>query len=150
MLDRTDLVLKRPRFFELSPVGDYPLMILLALQGSVHYIDNYMSAYRVGVEGSWSKRTYANSEKTIKHFERTLEMLEELNQYTNHQYVESIDIRKNQILFNLNLVQNKFDQLKSSQFKPYYRQLSLTEKLSVLIRHHFPGVYGKLKQLKGA
>jgi glycosyltransferase involved in cell wall biosynthesis len=150
VLYRTDLVLTRPRFFELSPVGDYPLMILLALQGSVYYMDTYMSAYRVGIEGSWSERTYSNPEKTIRHFERTLEMLEELNQYSNHQYVEAIDIRKNQILFNLNLVQNKFEELKSSKFKPYYSQLSLFEKLSILIRQHFPGVYKKLKQLKGA
>ena len=150
VLYRTDLVLTRPRFFELSPVGDYPLMILLALQGSVYYIDTYMSAYRVGVEGSWSERTYSNPEKAIRHFERTLEMLEELNQYTNHQYIESIDLRKNQVLFNMNLIQNKFDTLKSSQFKHYYRQLSVTEKISILIRQHFPGIYKKLKQLKGA
>ena len=125
-------------------------MILLALQGSVYYIDTYMSAYRVGVEGSWSERTYSNPEKAIRHFERTLEMLEELNQYTNHQYIESIDLRKNQVLFNMNLIQNKFDTLKSSQFKHYYRQLSVTEKISILIRQHFPGIYKKLKQLKGA
>lgn len=144
-----NLMLTRPHFFELSPVGDYPMMIILALQGSVYYMDEFMSAYRVGVEGSWSVRTYSNTKKTIKHFKQSLEMLDELNRYTENQYFDSIESRKHQILFSLNLVQNKFDELKSEQFKNLYMQLRLTEKLSLSIRQYFPGVYKTLKQLKG-
>lgn len=144
-----DLVLTRPRFFTLSPVGDYPLVILLALQGSVYYIDEYMSAYRIGFEGSWSVSTYSDTNKVIKHFERTLEMLEELDAYTNHQYTDSIEIRKTEILFSLYLRQGKFDELKSNQLRSYYKQLSFSEKLSISIKQYFPGLHKKLKQLKG-
>ena len=149
MLYVRELAENRPHFYEMSPVCDYPLMILFALQGSVHYIDAFMSAYRVGVQGSWSDRTFSDNEKTVKHFEGTLEMLDELNRYTNYEFIDSIEFRKNQIRFNLNLILGKFDALKTSQFNRYYIKLSATEKLSISIRQYFPGLYKRLKQVKG-
>lgn len=148
MLYVRELGLNRPKFYEVSPVCDYPLMVYFALQGSVHYIDEFMSAYRVGVAGSWSNLTFSDTEKTVKHFKGTLEMLDELNRYTNNDYFDSIEIKKNQIHFKLNLIQGNFDVLKSNQFNNYYMQLNVNEKIAISIRQYLPELYKRLKHLK--
>lgn len=148
MLYVRELGINRPKFYEVSPVCDYPLMVFFALQGSVHYIDEFMSAYRVGLAGSWSNQTFSDTEKTIKHFNGTLAMLDELNKYTNNEYSDSIDIRRNQIQFKLNLIQGNFDVLKSNQFNKYYTKLHVAEKFSISMRQYFPGIYKRLRKLK--
>lgn len=138
----------KPEFYNISPVGDYPLMILLALQGTVYYIDSFMSAYRIGIENSWTNRTYSDTEKTIKHFNRTVEMLDELNKYTNYDFNAVIEKRKNQVIFNTHVVQNKFDLIKTPEFSDYFNQLTTYQKMKLHIRHYFPKSYRLLKGLR--
>lgn len=148
VLYEREKVLNRPKFYDLSPVGDYPLTILLALQGSVYYIDELMSAYRIGLENSWTQRTYSSTEKTMNHFQKTVEMLDELNQYTDFKFKESVEKRKNQIFFNACIVQNRFDIIKTPEYSEYYNQLNVFQKVKLHIRQYYPKTYIILKGLK--
>lgn len=57
MLYRKDKILKEePEWSKNTPVGDLPLMLKLASQGAVAYIDEVMSVYRVAAVGSWTLR----------------------------------------------------------------------------------------------
>lgn len=58
MLYRKDRILKvEPEWSRDTPVGDLPLMLKLASQGAVAYIDEVMSVYRVAAVGSWTLRS---------------------------------------------------------------------------------------------
>lgn len=138
----------RPKFYDMSPVGDYPLMILLALQGTVYYIDELMSAYRIGLENSWTNRTYSDADKTLNHFQRTVNMLNELNEYTDFEFNDVIEKRIKQVLFNIHLVQNKFDKIKAPEYSDYFNQLNAYQKMKLHIRQYFPKTYIFLKSLK--
>ena len=54
---RTDIFLDYPRFRAYAAVADYPLMILSALKGVVHYFPEVMAAYRFMRPESWSATT---------------------------------------------------------------------------------------------
>ncbi|RIJ63535.1 glycosyltransferase [Rummeliibacillus sp. POC4] len=116
----TELVLNRPRFVQISPVGDYPLAIHLALLGKVYYIDEIMSAYRIGDEESWTMLNFTNLEDKKDHFKNIEKMLHELNLYTNYQYQKIIEktILKNR--FFLLVEQRKFSELKSKELFSIY------------------------------
>lgn len=86
---------KRPDFYhKTAPVGDYPLMIFLALKGTVFYIDEFMSAYRLAAKGSWTSREFSTIDIKTKHFNRTAAMLDGVNEYTNFKYNQVICSKK--------------------------------------------------------
>lgn len=51
---RREFVDPLPSWYYEVEVGDYPLSILLALNGKVRYMDEVMCVYRRGAPGSWS------------------------------------------------------------------------------------------------
>ncbi|WP_205419102.1 hypothetical protein, partial [Klebsiella pneumoniae] len=79
MVYPTRFVQNKPKLFESAPVGDYPLTIYLAHQGTVYYIDEYMSAYRVGDPSSWTERIASDGEKILNHYVKSLQMLDNIN-----------------------------------------------------------------------
>jgi glycosyltransferase involved in cell wall biosynthesis len=128
----------KPGFFETAPVGDYPLAIYLALKGKVYYLDEFMSSYRVGSENSWVKNNSSSLDKTIAHFNKIADMLEEINQYSGYIYNEVINktILINQ--FKLLLAQEKFNEAKKGEYKRIYDELDILIRLKIFINQYFP------------
>jgi len=54
VLFRTEFINELPDWFYRSPVGDYPLMLILASKGKIGYIDDEMSVYRLLTSGPWT------------------------------------------------------------------------------------------------
>lgn len=138
----------RPAFFDVSPVGDYPLVINLSLPGTVHYIDEYMSAYRVGVGGSWTANYLSTIEKKKTHFEEIAIMLDEINKYTNYQYEDTITRTKSRNQFNLLLEQRLFKEAKTGEFRELYTKLGVKRKIIIFINQYYPRVADYLKLIK--
>lgn len=93
MLYRTASMTELPEFYYIAPVGDYPMMIYLALKGTVYYIDEFMSVYRQGVKGSYTQRTASDNNLIIRHYISINNMFDELNEYTNYKYNKVINDR---------------------------------------------------------
>lgn len=138
----------RPTFLENAPVGDYPLAINLALLGTVYYMDELMSAYRVGVQGSWTEMNVLNTNNKKQHFEEIAKMLNELNQYTNYQYEEVITWTKNRNQHSLLLEQRKFKEIKKGDFKEIYIKLGYKRKMITLLIQYCPNLSNLLKSAK--
>lgn len=138
----------RPTFLENAPVGDYPLVINLALLGTVYYMDELMSAYRVGVQGSWTEMNVLNTNKKKQHFEEIAKMLNELNQYTNYQYEEVITWTKNRNQHSILLEQRNFKEIKKGDFKEIYKRLGYRRKLITLLIQYCPSLSNFLKSAK--
>lgn len=137
----TKFAKNRPEFFENAPVGDYPLAIYLALQGTVYYIDEFMSAYRVGVSNSWTTRMSKSSMDEKEQHKRRIEiMLREIDQYSDFKYTSVINsfILKN--WFNFMIDQGKYDEIKKAEYRTLYSQLRVITKIKVFIKQYCPAI----------
>jgi len=138
----------KPLFYKMAPVGDYPLVIYLALHGTVYYINESMSAYRTGVSGSWTERELYNLEKNIKHFEEISKMLDEINKYTDYQYEEAIKNTKNQNQFNILYQQGKYKELRIGNNKKIYDRLGFMVRLKILIQECCPRILRVIRSIR--
>ena len=130
----------RPAFLENAPVGDYPLAINLSLQGKVHYIDEFMSAYRVGNSESWTGKINSDIKKNATHFREISTMLDELNEYTNYQYKDAIHRTKENNELYVLLIQRKFNEVKKGKYKEIYLRLEFKRKLIIFIDQYSPSI----------
>lgn len=138
----------RPDFYENAPVSDYPLAIYLALQGTVYYIDEFMSAYRVGVKDSWSSRMSSSIERCVAHYNKTMDMFDEINRYTEYKYDNVIKKSKKRNHFNLMLDQGMFKEAKEGEFKEIYSVLDIKTKIKIFIKQYCPSIAKFLINIK--
>ena len=97
MLFYREHILDRPAWMETTPVGDFPLMLLLASKGTIGYIDDVMSVYRVlSSQTSWSFQMQNSFLRRIKHHNETLKYLTEFNKWSNKKYNTYIKVIKKQ------------------------------------------------------
>lgn len=97
MLFYREHILDRPAWMETTPVGDFPLMLLLASKGTIGYIDDVMSVYRVlSSQTSWSFQMQNSFLRRIKHHNGTLKYLTEFNKWSNKKYNTYIKVIKKQ------------------------------------------------------
>lgn len=136
-----------PQFYYNCAIGDFPLMIHLAISGKVHYIDEFMSVYRIGVENSWTERnSNTNAEKRINHIDNIENMLKEVDEYTQGKYKETINKKIIKNRFDLFVSLGKFKEAKSDNYREYYKCLGTYKKLKIFIKQYFPVVV-KFKNL---
>jgi glycosyltransferase involved in cell wall biosynthesis len=143
------LVQEVPDFYIDAPVGDAPLMIYLALQGDVYYIDRCMSAYRFMAEGSWSKKTYNNDAKHMEHAARMIAMYQEIDEYTEHRYAAAI--HEIALFYEFMIWRLKMDlkQIRSDKYRRFYNELTGKEKAGIFIKAYFPFLLKLWRKIKG-
>jgi glycosyltransferase involved in cell wall biosynthesis len=141
-----------PDFFNNAPVGDYPLAVYLALQGTVYYIDEFMSSYRVNVKGSWTNTILSNSEKAIAHHKKGIDMLDKINLYTGYKYNNTIhNVKKRKLfklLFTIKLAHGKFKEVNEREFKEFYSVLDTKSKTIIRLAEYFPYILNILRKIK--
>ncbi len=140
-----------PRFFLEAHVGDYPMQMWTAYQGTAYYIDEMMSSYRTGVIGSWTHQLSSGVnaiEKVFKALEANNKLLDDFNKETNYKYNEVIEKTKTKKEFEKFLLTNNLKQIKAAKYKVYFDEMSRFEKAKVYSRYYFPKTYAKLINLK--
>ena len=135
-------------FYLNAVVGDYPLVILAALHGTVDYLDDNMSAYRVGVKGSWTERELATSMKRINHYRDMEKMFDEINEYTNFQYNDALEKAKRGYQFSLLLEQGRFREAKHGEYRKIYLELSTKKRMMLKMKRYFPNVTESIRKAK--
>ena len=88
-----------------SPVGDIPLMLVLAERGKIGYLDDVMCVYRALVANSWS-RQMAHWERQRQHYHAMSHMYREFDAWTEHRHSFYVNVKllKNRYFFCRNLV----------------------------------------------
>lgn len=138
----------KPMFYRIAPVGDYPLVVLLALKGTVYFIDEFMSAYRVGVSNSWTDREMASLRQRVKHFEKISEMLDELNRFTEYRHNNAIKETKEKNQFNILIQERRFKELRTVKNKVIFDDLRLQDKVKIYIKEYCPNLTKKLQSFR--
>ncbi len=96
-----EYVKKLPGYYYKAPIEDLPLMLFLASEGSIGYLDEIMSVYRMRTEGSWSTLMAYSKEKRKHHHKAVLKMFHEFNEATQFKYSFYVFLKiwKNKILY---------------------------------------------------
>ena len=94
LMYRKELDERRPDFcFVTRQVADYPFAIYLALSGSIYFLNDVMSVYRMYTEGSWT--VYNASKPNIEHRKDMIKMWMLADKYSDFKYHK---LWKNEIL----------------------------------------------------
>ena len=95
MLFHRKYIQDRPAWMEKAPVGDAPLMLLLASKGKIGYIDEVMSVYRVmSSSTSWSASMQDRFVRKTHHY-ATLKMLDDFDKWSNMEFHSIVVKKKN-------------------------------------------------------
>ena len=100
-----------------AQIGDDSRLLYLGQLGSVYYIKEEMSHYRVNAIGSWSIGQRSNTEKQFRHHTLMLEMLDEFNIYTNFLYDDLCQYKKEYWHFRIALIKKDKKELKKKKYK---------------------------------
>lgn len=142
-----------PEFFLKAHIGDYPLQMMLASYGYAYYIDEIMSAYRIGVPGSWTNQLQLGSnfiEKIIQAKHNDISLLNGFNQFTKNKYINEIETAKLKREFDILLLQNRINEAKETKYLMFYNSLSIKEKTKMYSKAYFPNLYAKMIKIKKA
>lgn len=74
-----------------TSVGDYILAVILSLYGDIYYIDEFMSVYRYGVDGSWTTRMNNSVTSYIEFLRKNINMLTVLKTIIPNHYKPFVD-----------------------------------------------------------
>ena len=88
-----------PKWTKEFPVGDIALMLGMAVQGEVGYINIIMSCYRVAAENSWTLRQQNNSKLRKEHYKKNILAWKSFDEGTGYKYHKVVKrrLRKNTI-----------------------------------------------------
>lgn len=143
---RRELMKQPPEFYLRAPVGDFPLVLYLATQGTVYYFDDIMSAYRAGVPGSWTNSMASSREKQLKVRKGMIEMINAFDEYTGHEYAASIKVRRTEYDLLLLIAQGDLGALKDDEYKQYRDKLGLYIVALMYLNKYFPRLFQKLRK----
>lgn len=129
---RSKLLLNRPDFWDKFYVGDLPMILWFAHNGSFYYIDKVMSCYRIFAQGSATNQN-RQRDYAIKKAKTNAEGLIAFNEYTNRQHwkylkhIISYYVYQYFAATRIVLSYQYFDVAK--------KELSLTEKVSAKVKY---------------
>lgn len=136
-----------PDIYLNAPIGDYPLQILTSTKNYAYYINESMSVYRVGVEGSWSSRMVSKENKVEKFItlrRQIASMLNEIDKYYNGKYHDVIQKKIIRDEIEILILKKKIKELRNSKYKIIYDSLTFKEKIKIHAKYYIPNIYIKL------
>ena len=144
----TEEIEKIPEFISKCRVGDVPLIMLFSSKGSVYYIAEEMSCYRMFSMASWSRKFERDQNKKIAHLENLKDCIKNFDEYTSKRYSEMINYKIKEIEFNILRLKELYREMISSRYKEQYKKLNAKEKIYYKLFGYFPNLYKRYKEYK--
>lgn len=133
-----------PNFIKKNLVFDYSLKIMLAIQGGVYIIQEFMSVYRTFLPGSWTTRASTDANFHIKHH---LFAIETLNNILLAYGENNVSILKKEIVRRETLIAMLKCDVKKIRNKPWsdiFSEQSLKVKIKFYLKVLFVKVQNRL------
>lgn len=115
-------------------VGDIPYALHLGMKGSFIYIDEIMSAYRMGSQGSWTNRMSKDLEKNKCYMRNIIATLQNFDEMTKLQYHETVIERLRAYEFQILQLEGNRREIFSKKYIRYFWELPLKQKVRALIK----------------
>lgn len=139
-----------PKFYVDSPIEDYPLQILTSTKNYAYYSNDIMSAYRIGVEGSWANMLASdkdNKKKSIAVKKNINRMLKQFNMFSNEKYCDAVNKKILENEFEILKIEKNLRQMKNSKYKVIFDSLSFKEKFKIYVRCFSPKIVNKISNI---
>ncbi|MGY3724760.1 Glycosyl transferase family 2 [Granulicatella balaenopterae] len=135
---------KTPKFFDMINVGDYPMGIYLTMSGKVRYLNEVMSVYRYGTDGSWTSRTGISTlNEKINEKKQLINFYEEIKIYTNEENCRKLDVQILDQKIDILTIKGDFKKIKTAPYKDVFNGKSKKMKLKIFIKCVFHNSYMK-------
>ncbi len=145
----SSLVRELPDYYVDCPVGDTPLQLMAAAKGYGYYMDEVMSAYRVGVAGSWTSEgkngDYEGKQRV--YWERMKLVYEEFDRATGGRFTEAARSAAERTYYQTMVNLRRFDEILKPEYKRYYRELGLRTRFFIQFEKRAPGIYRGAQRL---
>lgn len=142
------LVKSLPDYYVDCPVGDTPLQLMAAAEGYGYYMDEVMSAYRVGVAGSWTTAgksgDYEGKQKA--YYERMKRVYEEFDLATGGRFTEAARSAVKRTYYQTMVNLRRFEVILDPQYKKYYKELNSRTRFFIQFENRAPGIYDGVRK----
>ena len=122
-----------PQFRKLYRI-DYSLQIWGALRGGMIYLAENMSSYRIFAQSSWTNRMRKNIPQYVKHFEKLILMLQQLDVDTEGKYKQEIDNRIKWQEFQMLVVQQENRKIIKGDYKEFLKKITAKERCKIYVK----------------
>ncbi len=137
------LVKELPNYYVICPVGDTPIQLIAAASGYGYYMDEVMSAYRVGVAGSWTsdgkRGDYEGKQKV--YYDRMKKVYQEFDRATGRKFHEAAKSACKRTYYQTMVNLRRFDVIVKPVYRRYYKELSLQTRFFIQFEYRLPWLY---------
>lgn len=130
-LFRKEIIIDMPKWFLDSPTGDTALRLLSVAYGPIFYLDEEMSIYRQGVKESWTQKIKSDEQNFYNHWNCSIKMLNDYDEYTEYKYSKVIKKRISKIAYGILL---NIKQIKKNEYKRFLAYLVFTDWIKFIIK----------------
>lgn len=137
------LVKQLPDYYVDCPVGDTPLQLMAAAAGYGYYMDEPMSAYRVGVAGSWTVAGKSGDyeAKQNAYCERMKRTYEQFDGATGGRFHEAAESAARRTYYHTMVNTKKFGEVFNPAYRRYYRELTPRTRFFLQFERRMPWAY---------
>ena len=158
-----ELAKRLPEWYFDCPVGDIPLELFMAINGTVFYMDSPMSTYRAGRAGSWQNamddsgntadesgvdaagKAGAFRNKWEAHYAEMEKLYDAFNAETDGRYEAACADALKRSRFHIDIKEGKLSCVKDECSRKYLMELSKMERRLLKLKASAPGVYDVIK-----
>ena len=150
LMFRTEYAKELPQWYFDCPVGDIPLQLWMTMKGSVFYMDEVMSMYRMGREGSWGEMMdREQAEKLTARWENHYQAMEALyNAFDRDSegrwHGASEEALKRQ-RFHIDLKEGHTEAVKAPENRKFLAELPEAEARLLKLKASAPWLYGLMQ-----
>lgn len=143
------LIRELPDYYVDCPVGDTPLQLIAAANGYGYYMDEAMSAYRVGVAGSWTTEGKSGDyeKKQKAYYGRMKKTYEEFDRATEGRFRKAAYSARKRTYYQIMVNLRRFDEILKPEYAKYYRELDLRTRFFIQFEHKTPGLYHGVRKM---
>lgn len=143
------IVKELPDYYVECPVGDTPIQMIAASEGYGYYFDEPMSAYRVGVAGSWTVEGKSGDyeKKQSVYYERMKKVYDLYDVATGGRLREAIRSAEKRTYYHTMVNTRQFKEILNPEYRKYYKELTSRTRFFIQLEYRFPGVYGFLRKI---
>lgn len=153
MLFRTEYAKRLPEWYYNCPVGDIPLQLFMLQNGTAYYIDEPMSAYRMGRAGSWGDMMdNASDAEKLKarweaHYEAMRRLYEAFDSDTEGKWHEAVDTALRRQRFHIDLKEGNAGVMLKKENAAFAAELPKTEAHLQRLKARAPFIYDIIRKI---
>ena len=143
----SNLTIKLPNYFKIISL-DYIWQIYLSSKGKTFCFNEKMSAYRTGVEESWTQRMKKNNKKSIEILRKINEALREFDYYTDKIYHDTIEKRIALNEIDILEILGEYKKIQQEPYKSIIKEHPLKKRIKYFVKAYMQWIYKIYKKLK--